>query len=562
MNQVDIRQLIKDEYKKCAADPIYFIRKYCVIQEPLKGRIPFDLYGYQENAIMDFQNNQFTIILKGRQIGISTAVACYALWLMLFHRDKNVLIIATKQDTAKNLITKVRFAFDSLPKYLQIPCVEKNKLSLRFKNGSQIKASTAAGDSGRSEALSLLILDEAAFIENAKEIWTAALPTLSTGGKAVLISTPNGMGNFFHQKYSEAIQEISAAETQEGEPKLRAFHPIKLDWSVHPDRDAQWRQQAGKDLGERQARQEFDAEFIGSGNTVIDGELIEAHKKKYMMVEPLEKWQSNRDLWIFKKRNLDAKYVVVADVARGDGADFSACHILELETLKVEQVAEFKGKLSTREWGVLLIEIATYYNMALLVVERETVGWDTIQTILNMNYPNMFYMSKDLKVVDVHRTVGNLYRNDETKMVPGFGTTITTRPVMINALDMYMRELNYEREALVMHSPRFYEELEVFIWHRGETRSKAQAMEGYNDDLVMALCIGLWVRDMALRLNQIGIDITKASLDGFSRSGISETDTSPIFMPNRLLHDPYHMPMGNPTPLGDAEFEDLRLWLG
>ncbi len=217
MTQPNIKDIIKAEFKKCAASPEYFLKKYSFIQHPIRGRVLFDLYTYQLNAMQDFEENRYNIVLKGRQLGFSTLVAGYALWLMLFHKDKNVLVIATKQDTAKNLVTKVRFMHANLPVWLRGSMVEDNKLSMRFANGSQIKAVASSKDAGRSEALSLLILDECAFIDNAEIIWTAASSTLSTGGKAILISTPNGVGNFFHKMWQQA------------EAKTNEFNTILLD---------------------------------------------------------------------------------------------------------------------------------------------------------------------------------------------------------------------------------------------------------------------------------------------------------------------------------------------
>ena len=284
INKIDIKKLIQDQYMKCVVDPIYFIRNFCHIQHPTKQRMLFDLFPYQELCIKDFEAHQVNIVLKGRQIGLSTAVSNYALWLMLFHQDKNILVIAIEEKTAKNLITKVKFAYDNLPSWLKIPLIDDNKLSLSFTNGSKIRASTSSPNAGRSEGLSLLILDEAAFIKNAQDIWASAFPTLSTGGKAVIISTPNGLGNFFHQKWIQATDQdsdVSVSEELDDEYALK-MNPIKLDWSVHPDRDATWRKKMGRIQGEQKARQEYDAEFIGSGNTVIDADLIEHYAKTFV----------------------------------------------------------------------------------------------------------------------------------------------------------------------------------------------------------------------------------------------------------------------------------------
>ena len=175
-----IKEVIKQQYIQCAQDPAYFMKKYCMIQHPIKGKIPFELYDFQEKSVKEFKDERFNVILKIKSIRyFSTLTAGYALWMMTFHQDKNVLVIATKQDVAKNLVTKVRVMHANLPSWLKQPCVEDNKLNLRYMNGSQIKAVSSGPEAARSEALSLLILDEAAFIDKIDQIWTASQQTLN-----------------------------------------------------------------------------------------------------------------------------------------------------------------------------------------------------------------------------------------------------------------------------------------------------------------------------------------------------------------------------------------------
>ena len=185
-DQQNIKEIIKQEFVKCAQDPVYFMKKYYWIQHPQRGRIQFNLYPFQEGVLHQFKKQKYSIVNKSRQLGISTLVSAYSLWLMLFNKDKNILCIATKQETAKNMVTKVKFAYDNLPSWLQLKAVENNKLSLKLANGSQIKAIGATGDAGRSEAVSLLLLDEAAFIEGIDEIFASAQQTLAN--KALLYS--------------------------------------------------------------------------------------------------------------------------------------------------------------------------------------------------------------------------------------------------------------------------------------------------------------------------------------------------------------------------------------
>ena len=483
-----IKEVIKQEYIKCAKDSAYFMKKYCMIQHPIRGKIPFELYDFQEKSITEFQEHRMNIILKARQLGISTLTAGYSLWLMTFHQDKNVLVIATKQEVAKNLVTKVRVMHANLPSWLKQRCVEDNKLNLRYRNGSQIKAVSSGPEAARSEALSLLILDEAAFIDRIDSIWTAAQSTLTTGGQCIALSTPNGVGNWFHKTWVDA---------EEGRGM---FNPIKLHWTVHPDRGEDWRNEQDTLLGPSSAAQECDCDFLTSGTGVIDPILLENLRKKSCN-DPLEKRGIDNNCWIWEPANYTKNYIVCADVSRGDGTDYSAFHVIELESLT--QVAEYKGRINTKDFGNMLVSIATEYNDAILIVENNNIGWATIQQIIDRDYPNLFYTSKDLQYVDVQHQMNNKINRQERKMVAGFSTTSKTRPLIISKLEEFFRE-----ESVVVRSNRLIDELQTFVY----INNRAEAMRGYNDDLVMSFAIGLWVRDTALRLRTQGVELTKKTL--------------------------------------------------
>ena len=493
-NKKQLKEAIKREYAKCAQDPTYFLGKYGIIQHPVRGKVNFNLYDFQEKSLKSFMEHDYNIVLKARQLGLSTLTAGYALWMMTFQQDKNILVIATKQETAKNLVTKVRVMHANLPGWLKQPCVEDNKLSLRYKNGSQIKAVASSEESGRSEALSLLIIDEAAFIDKIDTIWGASQQTLATGGRALIISTPNGVGNFFHKTWIGA------------EDGTNDFNFIKLHWSVHPDREQEWRDEQDKLLGPSLAAQECDCDFITSGRGVIDGILLEKMKESSIR-EPIEKRGIDSNYWIWEPPNYTKNYVVSADVSRGDGTDYSAFHIIDVESL--EQVAEYKGKISTQDFGNMLVNVSKEYNDALLVVENNNIGWAAIQQVIDREYPNLFYTSKDLQYVDVQHQMTNKYRAQERNMVPGFSTTSKTRPLIIAKLEEMFRE-----ESVVVHSNRLIDELFVFIYNG----NRAEAMSGYNDDLVMSFAIALWVRDTALRLRSEGIELSKKAISGISQN--------------------------------------------
>ena len=489
-----LKEIIRDEYKKCVQDPIHFMRKYCIIQHPTQGKIYFNLYPFQEDALTQLSNNRYNIVLKSRQLGISTLSAGYALWKMLFKSDFNALVIATKQDVAKNLVTKVRVMHENLPKWLRGEVLEDNKLSLKLTNGSQIKAISSKGDAGRSEALSLLIFDEAAFIDKIDDIWTAAQQTLATGGDCIALSTPNGVGNWFHKQWVDAEAG--------GE-----FNTIRLHWTVHPDRDDAWRAKQTELLGDKMAAQECDCDFISSGHTVVDGEVLQWYDQTFVK-DPIEKRGMDSNYWIWEYPNYSKKYMVVADVARGDSTDYSAFHVFDTEQCK--QVAEYKGKIGTTEYGNMLVSVATEYNNALLVVENANIGWASIQVALDKGYSNLYYSYKQDGYLDEEIHLKKNYDlKKKSQKVPGFSMTSRTRPLVISKLETYFRE-----KTPIVHSKRLIDELFTFIWlgHR------AEAARGYNDDLTISFATGLWMRDTALRLQQQGMDLNRKSLGGIGKS--------------------------------------------
>ena len=341
-----------------------------------------------------------------------------------------------------------------------------------------------------------------------EDIWASAQQTLSTGGRAIVLSTPNGTGNFFHRMW------VKAQENQNG------FIPIKLPWTVHPERDQQWRNQQDAELGDRMASQECDCDFTTSGNTVFNPELLSYYEKTYLC-EPVEKRGVEGNLHIWEYPDYTRKYMVVADVARGDSKDYSAFHIIDIEEAK--QIGEFKGQIGTKEYGHMLVAIATEYNNALLVIENANIGWNTIQVVIDKGYQNLYYSPKGDAGTSAEAFLAKGYDvTDTSKMVPGFIMSMKTRPLTIGKLDAYMRE-----KSVTIQGKRTMEELRTFIWKNG----RAEAQTGYNDDLVMSLATACYVRDTALKFAQQGVDITRAALKNWSKSapaiytgGVSKKD--------------------------------------
>ncbi len=267
-------------------------------------------------------------------------------------------------------------------------------------------------------------------------------------------------------------------------------------------------------MGPSLAAQECDCDFLTSGQTVIDGVILEEYRETQTQ-DPLEKRGIDSNLWIWQPPNYTKDYVLSADVSRGDGSDYSAFHVMEIETM--EQVAEYKGRMSTKDFGNLCVNVATEYNNALLVVENNNIGWATLQQCIDRGYENLFYTSKDLKYVDTEHQINNRYRNQDRNMVAGFSMTMKTRPLVIAKLEEYFRE-----KSVIVRSNRLIDELFVFIYNN----NKAEAMTGYNDDLVMSFALTLWVRDTALRLRNEGIELTKRTLSGVASQMIPQKPTN------------------------------------
>ena len=476
------------EILKSGKDPAYFINRYAKISEPMKGLIPFDLYPFQEDALKIFNDHRFSVVLKARQLGISTTVAGYICWLMLFQREKNVLIVATKLQTATNLVKKVKSIHKHLPSWLKIAEISiNNRTSFELSNGSQVKASSTSGDAGRSEALSLLVVDEAAFVEGMDELWAGLYPTLSTGGRCIALSTPNGVGNWFHKTYMESEEEKND------------FIYMKLPWHVHPDRDQSWFAKETRNMSGREIAQELECSFNASGDTVISGDdlrRILEHAK-----EPQHRTGFDRNFWIWEEPVPGAEYLLAADVARGDGSDFSVAQIIRLDTM--EQVAEYQGKLTADMFAPILINMANDYNEALLVIENNH-DYGVLNRIEEIGYNNLYYSIKS-----THEYVDSVTA-EALGGVAGFTMSSKTRPLVIAKLEEFTRN-----KLLRINSMRTINEVKTFIWYNG----RPQGMRGYNDDLVIALAIACWVRDTALTTSQRDIEQRRAMLNGISKGG-------------------------------------------
>ena len=477
------KQEAMKEIVRCGKNPSYFINTYAKITHPQRGLIPFHIYDFQRDLLESFESHRFNVILKARQLGISTVTAAYITWLMLFHREKNVLVIATKFSTAANLVKKVKSIIRHVPEWLSIAKVTiDNRTSFELSNGSQIKASSTSGDAGRSEALSLLVIDEAAHVEGLSELWMGLYPTLSTGGRCIALSTPNGVGNWFHKIYVES------------ENNSNDFKYTKLPWDVHPDRDREWFEKETVNMSSREIAQELQCNFNMSGETVFSGEEIDRYSK--IILDPKYRTGVDRNLWIWEEYHPTSTYMISADVARGDGRDYSVFHVFKLETM--ELVAEYQGKVTPDVFSRVLYDTGNEYGQCLVVVENNSVGFAVLEKLRDLRYSNIYYSIKS-----THEFVEEHVAENMSNAVAGFTNSTKTRPLIIAKMEEFVRN-----NIIKIYSSRLLSEMKTFIWNNG----KAEAMRSYNDDLVMACAIGCWVRDTALVANKRDSEYKKAFL--------------------------------------------------
>tara|TARA_R110002153_G_scaffold1580_7_gene8088 strand:+ start:3327 stop:4901 length:1575 start_codon:yes stop_codon:yes gene_type:complete len=486
------------EIVKCGKDPNYFINNYAKISHPMHGLVPFKQYDYQEDLVRDFNDYRFNVILKARQLGISTITAAYVSWMMLFHRDKNILVLATKFGTAANLVKKTKAIIKNLPPWIRISDVEiDNRASFELDNGSQIKASSTSGDAGRSEALSLLVIDEAAHVEGLAELWTGLYPTLSTGGRCIALSTPNGVGNWFHQAYVDAEHQVND------------FHPTLLLWDVHPDRDQEWFEKETRNMSRRQIAQELECNFNTSGETVLHPDDLK--RIGDMICEPKHRAGFDRNFWIWEEYLPEASYLLAADVARGDGKDFSVFHIFKLDTMEI--IGEYQGKVAPDVFANILADAGKEFGDCMIVVENNSVGFTVLDKLKEMEYPNIYHSIKS-----THEYVDQYTAEGINSAVAGFTTSLKTRPMIIAKMEEFIRN-----KLIKTYSSRLYNEFKTFVWNNG----KAQSMRSYNDDLIMAFAIGCWVRDTAFVESKKDVEYKKAMLGAMVKTNKTMNTTIP-----------------------------------
>jgi len=367
-----------DEYSKCVKSAIYFAEKYVKIVHLDSGLIPFKLYSYQKKMFEHFENNRFSIVLACRQSGKSISSVVYLLWYALFHPDKTIAILANKGATAREMLARVTLALENLPFFLQAGCKVLNKGSLEFSNNSRIIATATSGSSIRGMSISLLFLDEFAFVENDGEFYTSTYPVISSGKttRVIITSTANGLGNVYHKLWEGASTGTNS------------YKPFRVDWFDVPGRDAAWKEETIANTSAFQFEQEFGNRFIGVSKTLVSADCL----LQLRAIDPIYVKEGVRVYYEPQKAH---NYIMLVDVAQGRGQDYSTFNILDVTEDTFEQVAVYQNNIiSPLLFPEVIKKYATIYNMCTVVLESNDQGSMVGNELYyGMEYENTFVQS-------------------------------------------------------------------------------------------------------------------------------------------------------------------------
>ena len=452
------------EYVKCAKDPIYFVNNYVKIVHVDKGLIPLDLYAYQERMINTFNNNRFVITKMPRQSGKSTAVVAFILYYLLFNSDKNIAVLANKAELARELLDRVKKAYENLPLWLQQGILVWNKGSIEVENGSKIIATSTTGSAARGQSFSMVFLDEFAFVPHglADEFFKSVYPTISSGTetKMIIVSTPKGM-NHFYKMWVEAEEERSN------------FIPLAVNWWETPGRDEDWKLQQIANTSEESFDQEFACNFLGTSNTLINANTL----RNLAFVRP-----------IFQKQGFDQyeeikpghEYVITVDTARGVEGDYSAFVVIDVTQIPYRVVAKYKdNKISPMMYPELIYNVANNFNQAFILVEINDIG-EQVASVLyrDLEYENLFITA--MRGRAGQRVGGGFGKNAQL----GVRTTKQVKRIGCSTLKDLV-----EDQKIIIEDFDVIEELSNFI----SKKESYEADEGHHDDLAMCLVLFGWL---------------------------------------------------------------------
>ena len=485
------------EYMKCSQDPNYFIKKYVKIVSLDEGLVPFNLYEYQENIVNIVHNNRFVIAKLPRQSGKSTTIVSYILHYVLFNQDTNVAILANKQSTARDILSRLKMAYEYLPLWLQQGIIEWNKGSIELENGSRIIASSTSASAVRGGSFNMIFLDEFAHVPQniAEEFFDSVYPTITSGQttKVLMVSTPNGLNLFYHY--------WRGASKKAGEHGKNEYIPIEVHWSQVPKypggalRDQEWKQQQIKNTSEQQFQTEFECDFIGSTNTLISSGKL--HCLNY--ITPVH--NNNDGLAIYEEPKKDHIYVITVDTARGQGLDYSAFAVIDITDSPYKIVARFRNNtIAPLVYPTAIKSVGDRYNNAFCLIEINDIGAQVADILFrDLEYENVLqavYKGRSGQVI------GSGFGGASSQM--GVRTTTPVKKLGCSVLKSLI-----ENDKLIIEDMETVQELYTFV-AKGQS---FEADDGHNDDLVMCLVLFGWLTRQEYFKNLTDMDIRKDIYD-------------------------------------------------
>jgi len=455
------------EFIKCSKDSIYFIENYVRIITLDKGFVQIKLYPFQHRAINDIDNNRRVIVKAGRQVGKTTMVVGYILWYILFNQDKFVAILANKAPTAREILNRIKVAYEALPLWLQQGVKTWNKGDIELENNCRVMATSTASSAIRGYSISLLYLDEFAFVPSniAEEFFTSVYPTISSGetSKVLISSTPCGM-NHYYRMWTEATEG------------LNGFKHIEADWREVPGRDQKWADEQRRVLGDEKFLQEMECEFMGSAGTLLSS----ASLKSLAFVKPVH--TSDNGIKIYEQPKQEHVYTIVADTSRGKGLDYSACVVIDC-TIPYKVVASYKdNNISPLVYPSILKKMGDYYNQAYALVEINDNGQQVVDSLFeDYEYENI------LSTIEIKSKIALTwgYGNKSNR---GIRTTKSVKRLGCSILKNLI-----EQNKLIIQDFDTIAELSTFI----AKGSSFEAEEGGHDDLVMCLVLFSWMSNQS-----------------------------------------------------------------
>ena len=454
-----------DEWIKCKNDPIYFAMNYIQIISLDEGLVPFKMYDFQKEILRDFHENRFNIAKLPRQTGKSTTVVAYLLYYAIFYDSVNIGILANKASTARELLGRLQLAYENLPKWMQHGILVWNKGNVELENGSKILAASTSASAVRGMSFNILFLDEFAFVPNhvAEQFFASVYPTITSGKstKVIIISTPNGM-NHFYKMWEDARRGKNDYVTNE------------VHWSQVPGRDNKWKEETIKNTSPRQFAQEFECDFLGSADTLINPSKLQT----IPFHDPIA---SNAGLDVYERAAKDHEYIVTVDVARGIGGDYSAFIVFDITTMPYKIVAKYRNnEIKPVLFPSVIFQVCKEYNNPYVLVEVNDIG-DSIAATLNydLEYPNVLMCAMRGRAGQV---VGQGFSGTKTQL--GVKMSVTVKKIGCANLKAIIEE-----DKLLFNDFQIFQELTTFV----QKKQAWEADEGYHDDLVMCMVLFAWL---------------------------------------------------------------------